>query len=34
MGSLAESVLADAIIIPHRPPILPTIIEGKGSSKK
>ena len=26
MGSLAEGVLADAIIIPHRQPILPTIM--------
>ena len=34
MRSLAGS-LADAILIPHRPPILPTNNkEGKGSSKR
>ena len=34
-GSLADGVLADAILIPHHPPIPPTNNkEGKGSSKK
>ena len=33
-GSLADGVLADAILIPPRPPIPPTNKEGKGSSKK
>ena len=38
-GSLADGVLADAILIPPRPPILPTDTahqykEGKGSAKK
>ena len=34
-GSLADSVLADAIFIPLRPPILPTNIrKGRGPQKK
>ena len=34
VGSLADCVLADTILIPPRPPVPPTTIEGKGSSKK
>ena len=35
MDSLADCVLADAILIPSRPPIPPTNLkEGKGSTKK
>ena len=33
MGSLADCVLADAILIPSRPPTAHQFKEGKGSAK-